>query len=389
MKFSFSLYFQITVLFLLLGIISAIGAGSLSYLESRRIIVEQFNESMRSIAMTISSSLNDKADDAAEAIMRLSRHAILYNGESEDVQKFLQVAVDSSSLFNNIYYFDVAGPLIAAAYSDGRDPARYIGENFQTYKDNDKTRMVYFDLVRALETRTPVFSAFFKSATDRLMNSFIVPVVHEEKIVGLLSCGIVLDRTNKLLDMMTRLKPHPKGYIALIDKKAQILLSAGEMPDNFSPHSEWMQVEDLLIRDSGYLQTVLRMEKSGLGICTGIPEAAVAGILSRLRRETITFTLGAGVFASLLGVIAASILITPLTDLVSGLQQLRSGLPGERISRSASGEIAEAICLYNELSGKLHRTPGAADFWANLWGRSADSEASSDPEQRVSGSDEA
>ena len=369
MKFSFSLYFQITVLFLLLSVIAAVGAGTLNYLESRRIIVGQFNDSMRSISTTIGSSLNDKADDAAEAIMRLSRHTILNAGSEDDVQKFLQVAVDSSSLFNNIYYFDAAGPLKAAAYADGRDLAKYAGENFQNYREQEKTRMVYFDLVRALETRTPVFSAFFKSATDRLMNSFIVPVVHEEKVVGLLSCGIVLDRTNKLLEMMNRLKPHPRGYIALIDKDAKVLLSVGDLPENFSPHSQWMEAEDLLIRESGYLQTVLRMEKSGLGICTGIPETAIAGLLTHLRRGTIAFTLGVGLFATLFGVLAASILISPLTDLVKGLRQLVAGTPGDRIDRAASGEISQAICVYNEICARLHRDPEALSFWARLWNR--------------------
>ncbi|HNX76600.1 MAG TPA: cache domain-containing protein [Candidatus Rifleibacterium sp.] len=367
MKFSFSLYFQITVLFLLLSIISAVGAGTLNYLESRRIIVEQFNESMRSIATTISSSLNDKADDAADAIMRLCRHDILHHGTQEDIQSFLKVAVDSSSLFNNIYYFDPTGPLKAAAYADGRDLSRYAGENFLTYREREKTRMVYFDLVRALETRTPVFSAFFKSATDRLMNSFIVPVVHEERVIGLMSCGIVLDRTNKLLDMMQRLKPHPQGYIALIDKGARILLNVGEMPDNFSPNSEWMNVEDLLISESGYLQTVLRMEKTGLGICVGIPETAIAGLLSHLRRGTIGFTLGAGLVATLFGILAASILISPLSELVKGLRQLRAGAHGDRIDRAASGEIAEAIVVYNEISDRLARNPENVSCWARIW----------------------
>ncbi|MDD3148110.1 MAG: cache domain-containing protein [Candidatus Riflebacteria bacterium] len=367
MKFSFSLYFQITILFLLLSIISAVGAGTLNYLESRRIIVGQFNESMRSIASTISSSLNDKTDDAADAIMRLSRHDVLHLGNSEEIQKFLQVAVDSSSLFNNIYYFDALGPLRAAAYADGRDSSRYAGENFQNYKDQEKTRMVYYDLTRALENRMPVFSAFFKSATNRLMNSFIVPVVHEEKVVGLLSCGIVLDRTNKLLDMMTRLKPHPHGYIALIDKEAKVLFSVGDLPVNFSPNSEWLEVEDLLISEAGFLQTVLRLEKSGLGICTGIPETAIAGLLNHLRRGTVAFTLGVGIVASLFGILAASILISPLTALVAGLRQLRSGVPGDRIDRTASGEIAEALSVYNEISARLARDPEATNVWAAMW----------------------
>lgn len=379
MKFSFSLYFQITILFLLLSIISAVGAGTLNYLESRRIIVGQFNESMRSIASTISSSLNDKTDDAADAIMRLSRHDVLFQGTPEEIQKFLQVAVDSSSLFNNIYYFDPAGPLKAAAYADGRDLARYVGENFQNYKDQEKTRTVYYDLTRALETRTPVFSAFFKSATNRLMNSFIVPVVHEEKVVGLLSCGIVLDRTNKLLDMMNRLKPHPRGYIALIDTDAKVLFSVGDMPEKFTPNSEWMEVEDLLISEAGYLQTVLRLEKSGLGICTGIPETAIAGLLNHLRRGTIAFTLGAGIFASLFGILAASILISPLTQLVQGLRQLRSGSPGDRIDRAASGEIAEALAVYNEISSRIARDNESSRAWAAMWPPNTDENAPTHP----------
>lgn len=387
MKFSFSLYFQITILFLLLSIISAVGAGSLSYLESRRIIIEQFNETMRSIASTISSSLNDKTDDAAEAIMRLSRHDVLHVGDPEEIQKFLQVAVDSSSLFNNIYYFDPAGPLKAAAYSDGRDLTRYVGENFQTYKDQEKTRMVYFDLTRALETSTPVFSSFFKSATNRLMNSFIVPVSHGDKVVGLLSCGIVLDRTNKLLEMMDRLKPHPHGYIALVDKEAKVLFSVGDLPDKFAPNVAWMEVEDLIISEAGYLQTVLRLEKSGLGICTGIPETAIASILNHLRRGTIAFTLGAGIVASLFGILAASILISPLTSLVGGLRQLRAGNPGERIDRAASGEIAEALTVYNEISSRIARDSASKSIWEKMWANDADADQNIS-DQNISDQDE-
>lgn len=367
MKFSFSLYFQITVLFVLISIFSVVGAGTLNYLESRKIIVDQFNKSMKDIAATIGSSLNDKADDAAEAIMRLSRHDVLHIGQPEEIQKFLLVAVDSSSLFNNIYYFDATGPLKAVAYADGRDLARYSGENFNNYRDQEKTKMVYLDLVRALETRTPVFSAFFKSATNRLMNSFIVPVVHEDKVIGLLSCGIVLDRTNKLLEMMTNLIPHPNGYVALIDNEGKILLNVGDIPADFAPGKDWQSSADSLIHDSGYLQAALRMERSGLGICTGIPESAVARLLDHLRHGTISFTLGVGFMVSLFGMLAASILIKPLVDLVTGLRQLRSGVPGDRIDRAASGEIAEAISVYNELSDKIRRNPEASKVWADLW----------------------
>lgn len=367
MKFTFSLYFQVTVLFVLISIFSVVGAGTLNYLESRKIIIGQFNKSMKDIATTIGSSLNGKADDAADAIMRISQNEVLLASDAVDIQKFLQVAVDSSSLFNNVYYFDPAGPLRAAAYADGRDLSKYAGENFMAYAEQEKTKAVHQDLVRALETRTPVFSAFFKSGTGRLMNSFIVPVVRDEQVIGLLSCGIVLDRTSKLLEMMESLKPHPNGYVALINDEGSVLLSAGDMPAGFAPGRGWQSFEDSLIKEAGYLQSVLRLEKSGLGVCTGLPESAIVALLDRLRTGTVVFTLGVGFLASLFGIFAASILIAPLNDLVSGLKLLRSGKAGDRIDRRASGEIAEAISVYNDLSEKIKKDAVLNKTWSDLW----------------------
>ncbi len=358
MKFSFSLYFQITILFVLLSIFSVLGAGSLNYLESRKIIIDQFNKSMLDTASIIGSSLSGKADDAAEAIMRLSRHQMLHSTDPAEIQRFLQVAVDSSSLFNNIYYFSPEGPLKAAAYADGRDLARYVGENFLNYADQEKTHDVYLDLVRALETRTPVFSAFFKSATGRLMNSFIVPVVGDDgNVVGLLSCGIALDSSFKLLEMMKTLKPHADGYVALIDAAGRVLLSAGEMPAELAPGSGWEGGENKLVSASGYLQTVIGMEKTGLGVCCGVPEAAVAGLLQRLHDSNVLFTLLVGILASFAGIVAAYVLVSPLTALVKGLRGLQNGDSAPRISCRASGEIAEAIAIYHEMREKQQRAP--------------------------------
>lgn len=367
MRFTFSLYFQVTILFVLISIFSVVGAGTLNYIESRNIIISQFNKSMKDIAVTIGSSLDGKADDAADAIMRISQNTVLISENREEIQKFLQVAVDSSSLFNNIYYFSPAGPLMAAAYADGRDLSKYADENFLNYADQDKTRDVYKDLVKALETRTPVFSSFFKSNTGRVMNSFIVPVMNGENVAGLLSCGIVLDRTSKLLEMMENLKPHPNGYVVLINTSGIILLKAGDMPETFAPGNDWQNNENTLIKDSGYLQSIVRLDKPGLGICTGLPESAVNSLLERLRSGTFSFTIGVGILASLLGVIAASILIAPLNDLVNGLKQLRSGQPGEKIDRRASGEIAEAIAIYNELNEKIKKDAVLKKTWADLF----------------------
>jgi len=367
MRFTFSLYFQVTVLFVLISIFSVVGAGTLNYIESRKIIISQFGKSMKDIAITIGSSLDGKADDAADAIMRISQNSVLTSDDSSEIQKFLQVAVDSSSLFNNIYYFSPGGPLLAAAYADGRDLSRYAGENFLKYAEQEKTKAVYKDLLKALESRTPVFSSFFKSNTGRVMNSFIVPVMNGDSVAGLLSCGIVLDRTSKLLEMMENLKPHPNGYVALINTSGIVLLKAGDMPETFAPDKDWQNNENVLIQDSGYFQSIVRLDKPGLGICTGLPETAVNGLLDRLRSGTFAFTVGVGFLTSFLGIIAASILIAPLNDLINGLKRLNSGHTGEKINRRASGEIAEAIGIYNELNEKIRKDAALNKAWCDLF----------------------
>lgn len=382
MRFTFSLYFQVTVLFVLISIFAVVGAGTLNYLESRKIIIGQFNRSIRDIAVTIGSSLDARADDAAEAIRNVSQNAVLLSESAAEIQKFLQIVVDSSSLFNNIYYFSPQGPLRAAAYADGRDLSRYADENFLSYAAQEKTREIYQDLLKARETRTPVFSAFFKSHTGRLMNSFIVPVVNGEEVVGLLSCGIVLDRTSKLLDMMERLKPYPGGYVALINDKGEVLLKAGSLPEGFAPGQNWQNQsdrpdqsnqpdqqnrEETLTSNFGSLQAIVRLEKPGLGICAGLPETAGADMLDRLRTGTISFTVGVSVLASLLGIIAAWVLIAPLSELVRGLKQLRLGKAGDHIDRRAAGEIGEAIEVYNELSDKIKKDTMLNKTWTDLW----------------------
>ncbi|MFZ5950280.1 MAG: hypothetical protein ACOYXC_06225, partial [Candidatus Rifleibacteriota bacterium] len=143
MKFSSSLYFQVTVMFVLISIFTAVGVGTLNYLESRRLIIDQFHRSMQDITATVGASLTSRTDAASDAIMRISGNPILLLDDAAKIQLFLQTAVDSSSLFNNIYFFQPTGELKAAAYADGRDLSKYADENFNKYAENEKTKDVY------------------------------------------------------------------------------------------------------------------------------------------------------------------------------------------------------------------------------------------------------
>lgn len=358
MKFTFSLSFQIAVLFTLISMLAVIGAGSLSYLESQKLIEQQFEKSMSDIASTISNGINDKADSAAAAILRVSGDEVLVGQDNEKIHGFLRIIVESSTFFNNIYYFDPQGPIRAVAYADGRDLAKYSGENFNLYEESEKTKEVFENIVKARDTQTPIFSSFFKSATDRLMNTFIVPVIRDGEVKGLLSCAIALDNSSKLLEMMNILKPHPKGFVALLTADGSVVLSAGDLPKKISTHFAAPDNETNLVRESNYIQALRRMEKTGLDIVTGLPETAVFELLQKLRSGTLFYTMGVGLFASLLGFLIASFLVAPLSLLVKSLNQLKEGKSAPRIDRIASGEIAEAISAFNELNEKIKRDKG-------------------------------
>lgn len=355
MKFSYSLYFQVTVAIIITAIFTAAGVGTLNYMESRKVIVAQFNRSMHDLAATIGESLSSRTDAATHAIMRISGNKVLINDDISAIQQFLQVAVDSSSLFNNIYFFAPGGELRAAAYADGRNLDKYVGENFNNYADNPKTSAVYLDLVKALETRTPVFSAFFQSSTGRLMNSFIVPVVKGEEVVGLLSCGVVLDKTSKLLEQMEKLKPHDSGFVALVGTGGKILLNAGTFPASLTADLSWSGSQPEPISNNGFMLSIFNLPKTELGICIGMPEDAIAQLLGNLRSGTLTFTVAVSVLTSLFGLLLSYILISPLSELVKGLKQLNSGQAAPRINRRASGEIAEAIAVFNEINERMKK----------------------------------
>lgn len=355
MKFSYSLYFQVTVAIILVAFFTAAGVGTMNYLESRRVILSQFNRSMRDIASTIGSSLSTRTDAATNAIMRLSGNELLRSDDATAIQQFLQIAVDSSSLFNNIYYFAPSGELRAAAYGDRRNLDKYADENFNNYANATKTSAVYLDLVKALETKTPVFSAFFQTTTGRLMNSFIVPVTDEEKVIGLLSCGIVLDQTSKLLEQMEKMKPHESAFVALLGAQGKVLLNAGNVPASLTQNLNLYSDEPESFSKDGFLLSVFNLPRTELGICIGLPENAVSQLLNNLRSGTLNFTVAVSVVTSLFGLLLAYLLISPINNLVKGLKQLNSGVAAQRINCRASGEIAEAIAAFNEFIDRRNR----------------------------------
>jgi HAMP domain-containing protein len=352
MKFYFSLSFQMTIFFTIISMLAVIGVGSLNYIESKKIIIMQFEKSMDDIANTISNSINEKVDSAASSVLKISGDQTLFQEDDGKIQMFLSSVVKSSTLFYNIYYFSPDGPIRAMAYSDDRDLNKYHGENFMKYQKDDKTSLVYEKIIQARDTMTPVFSSFFKSATGKLMNSFIVPVINEEKVVGILSCAISLDASSRLSEVMDVLKPHPKGFVALTNQANEIVAGVGPVPKNLSKDVAKSMPEPTRRQKTGYYHVNRKIEKTGLGIITGLPESVIESLLTKLRINTFYYTIAVGLFASLSGFLVARFLVSPLSKLADGMHKLNNNEALKKINVSASGEIAQAIIAFNEIVEK-------------------------------------
>ncbi len=365
MKFRFSLYYQTAFLFIAISVVAIIVSGWLSYNESRRVILAQASAATDSIAAAIGAGLNQRARDAKDAIVKLSGHVVLRSGDPEEIQKFLQAAMFSSSMFNNIYYFSPQGPLMAVAYADNRDLGQYVGENFLKYGDNPATANLYQDLLKARDQGSMVSSRFFKSDSGRLMSSFIVPVQADGQLKGILSCGMVLDQTSRLGESLEVMKPAPDACIALLDHQGRVLVQTGILPPACIDAENRFVAGSM--RAAGYLFSLHLVQEAGLEICVGMPETSVTGLLNHLRNRITVFMLLIAVFAVILGLRAAGVLIKPLQLLVTGLRQLRQGRAADRVAHNASGEAGEALEAFNELNDKIRKDAMLNRTWTDLW----------------------
>lgn len=365
MKFRFSLYYQIAFLFVAISVVAIIVSGWLSYNESRRVILIQAAAANDNLAAAIGASLNQRARDAKDAMIRLSGHEILHSGNPEAIQKFLQASMFSSSMFNNIYYFSPQGPLVAVAYADNRNLRQYAGENFMKYGENPATANLYQDLLKARDQGSMVSSRFFKSDSGRLMTSFIVPVQAGGQLQGILSCGMVLDQTSRLGESLEMMKPVPEACIVLLDHQGQMLVQTGTLPPTCIDAEKRFMVDQM--RAAGYLFSLHLVQEAGLEVCVGMPETSVTMLLNHLRNRIIVFMLLIAIFAVISGFRAAAVLIRPLQFLITGLRQLRQGRAADRIGHRASGEAGEALEAFNELNDKIRKDAVLNRTWTDLW----------------------
>ncbi len=148
---------------------------------------------------------------------------------------------------------------------------------------------------------------------------------------------------------MDVLKPHPKGFVALTNQDSEVVAGVGPVPKNLSKEMTRAKPDKNLRRKTGYYHAHRKIEKTGLGIITGLPESVIESLLTKLRINTFYYTIAVGLFASLSGFFVARFLVSPLAKLADGMSKLSNNESLKKINISASGEIAQAIMAFNEI----------------------------------------
>ena len=220
-----------------MAIITGIATGLFSYFESKNLLEKQFKRALIESSKIIHSSIIEKIESAQTLIIKESKKSIFQSDDYNKIQERIEILVESRNLFHNIYFFDSAGILKAAAYADEREMNKYLGVSYETYKNEPGRNNIYENLKKAFESGKPVFSDAFLSNTKKVMYSYIVPVISNNKVVSLFSCGIQLTNDKQtIVKLLDSLKPHKNSFVSLTTDKGLVLVNSGQLPSD-SPTS--------------------------------------------------------------------------------------------------------------------------------------------------------
>jgi hypothetical protein len=346
--------------------ITGIGTGIFCYFESRYLLEQQFKKSLLNSAEIIQNSICEKIEAAEKVILRAAKKEVFSGKDFLKVQDRLESLVEAGNFFHNIYFFDKSGVLRAAAYADGRDMTKYLGLNFDEYKKDPARKSIYLNLKRAFAAANPVFSDPFLSNRGRVMYSYIVPVLQSGKVQALISCGIQLCNENApIINLLHALRPNKESFIALIGKQSQILAKSGNSVNLTKTFSAENKVS--YFKKDGFIQVTNTIKNTGIRLWLGIPEKIIKTHLKKLSAQIFFYSFFIVIASCAIGYWIAAKLISPVTELVTGLKELGNGNLNYSFMSKGKGEVGEAIEAYKGLQDKIKKDIMVDKVWTDLW----------------------
>lgn len=366
-----SLYTMFLSAFTAVAVVSGSLIGLISYYESEAVLRGQFSDSISAGARTISNMIGARISSAARIVRDMSQRDFVIGADAAKIKAYAENAVELSDYFYNIYYFSAEGKLSVAAYSDKRDPGPYIGLDYNGFGADENMRGFHASVKKAVEQRAPAFSGFFYTSARKLLFTYIVPVVRDGKVNGLISAAIYASDDN-FLNFINALKADPDRFICLFDSEKRLIASTDNPFTSIYGQLASMEAEKVSWRSltgsaGSCLAVGFRDPATGIYTVAGMSAAAVTKALSELRGKIFSYALLCVALVVLASFLFAATMVRPVKSLIDGLKKIAGGAYSHRIDESAAGELGEAVAAFNKMSEKLYKTKIIENIWNEKW----------------------
>lgn len=362
---SIGLRLLVAMMLLVLG--CGLLVGTTGYLESAKIVERQFHQELENTSALISSNIQNKLTLAAQKVEVLAKKRFIQDtSKMHYTQSILDDFVRFVDLYYSTYLFSLEGPVKAMAYADGRDTKRYEHLDYTKYDESFTTYTT-----EVLKTGEGRYTSSFTPGKDKLLITYLTPVINKEgDTTGLLSCAVQINDP-KLKAFLEQLKPSFDGFLALLDSKGKILASSGNLSEEVKDF-DLIQLKsglskEMQLGDKNYRFELRELSFAKVHVVTAIEASVVSSTIEQLLLQIILIT-----SLTLLLTLALAFSITrkltkPITSLVQGMQRVREGIYSKPIDEKSSGEMAQAIDAYNEMTEQLQKKRLIEKVWIENW----------------------
>ena len=366
-----SLYTRFLSVFTAITVLTGAMIGLISYYEAEAVLKSQFSTSLADGAKAINNIIGDRVVSAAGIISNISQRDFVIGADTPKIAAYIENAVELSNFFYNIYYFSSEGKLSAAAYSDKRDTKPYIGLDYNGFKDDENMRGFHSSILKSIELRTPMFSGFFYTSAKKLLFTYIVPVVRDGRVNGVISAAIYASDSN-FQSFIGALKTHPDQFICLFDSEKRLIAATDNPAAGFYQSFASLETEKVVWQAGTKtvepsLAFSVREANTGISIVVGINARAVKSTLANLRAKIFSYAIICIAAVILISFIFAGAMVRPIKSLVDGLKKVGGGAYSHHIDGGGAGEIGEAITAFNKMSEKLYKTKVIENIWNERW----------------------
>lgn len=133
------------------------------------------------------------------------------------------------NIFTTLHYYDIKGNLLVAAKRDSV-PNYRIEKNY--HDRNDPSFGQFAD--RTIKSKAPAVSEVFYTSKGKPYQTYLVPMLKNNEVVGLISGGIFL-APEQLGYLLSGVSSSPKHIFALADSNGKLLLKSDTLTENILP----------------------------------------------------------------------------------------------------------------------------------------------------------